>query len=117
MPPLPDRAAVAPLPPILASPALAEAERARLGHELENYLAPLVTYCDVLPANEHLSQAEFLHGYEVRQALDAFVRYETQTELLLTKLRAALAYAQQQARAQVPSLEAALGLPASPSDL
>lgn len=96
------------LRPPLATPHLAEAIRATLGQQLENYLAPLVEYCEELPADEQLTLAEFRHGYELRQAIDALLRYDAQTEQLLTYYRQALAAAQQLATHRVASLEQAL---------
>lgn len=109
----------APLPlflrPPLATPALAEAIRASLGQQLEAYLAPLVAYCDAQPYEEHLALAEFRHGYQLREALDAFIRYETQTEQLLAYYRQALATAQQLAATRLPSLEQALATTSRPA--
>lgn len=102
------------LRPPLATPHLAEAIRASLGQQLENYLAPLVAYCDAQPDGEHLELAAFRHGYQVRQAIDALLRYDAQTEQLLTYYRQALAAAQQLAATHLPSLEQALGQPTPP---
>jgi hypothetical protein len=104
------------LRPPLATPHLSEAIRATLGQQLENYLAPLVAYCDELPANEQLALAEFRHGYELRQAIDALLRYDAQTEQLLTYYRQALAAAQQLATSRLPSLEQALATSLPPPD-
>lgn len=96
------------LRPPLATPHLSETIRTTLGQQLENYLAPLVAYCDALPDDEQLDLAEFRHGYELRQAIDALLRYDAQTEQLLAYYRQALAAAQQLAITRTPSLEQAL---------
>lgn len=96
----------------LATPALAEAKHAELGQQLENYLAPLVEYCEQQPQNDDLDVEEFRHGQRMRQALDALLRYDEATSQLLAYYRTALTYAQQLASIRVPSLEQALGLPA-----
>lgn len=98
--------------PPLATPALAEAEVVELGQQLENYLASLVTYCDrQVQAPEQFDTASFRHAHELRQALDALLRYDAATARLLDYYRAALAYAQQQAEACCPTLEQVLGVP------
>jgi hypothetical protein len=102
------------LRPPLATPTLAEAIRAGLGQQLENYLTPLVAYCDAQPHEPHLELAEFRHGFELRQAIDALLRYDAQTEQLLAYYRQALAAAQQLATTRLPTLEQALGLPIPP---
>jgi hypothetical protein len=101
--------------PPLATPHLGEAIRAQLGQELENYLAPVVAYCDAQPHQEHLTQAEFRHSVELRQAIDALLRYDAQTEQLLAYYRQALAAAQQLATTRLPSLEQALAQPTPPT--
>lgn len=112
--PLPSTAG---LRPPLATPHLAEAIRATLGQQLENYLAPLVEYCNALPESEQLDLAEFRHGYELRQAIDALLRYDAQTEQRLAYYRQALATAQQLATTRLPSLEQVLATagPAHPT--
>ena len=97
------------LRPPLATPSLAEAIRASLGKELGNYLTPLVKYCDVQPSDENLETAAFRHGYQLRQAIDALLRYDTHTEKLLDYYRQALAVAQQMATTRLSSLEQVLG--------
>jgi hypothetical protein len=101
--------------PPLATPHLGEAIRTLLSQELENYLAPVVAYCDAQPDEQHLTQAEFRHGVELRQAIDALLRYDAQTEQLLAYYRQALAAAQQLASARLPSLEQALALATPPT--
>jgi hypothetical protein len=101
--------------PPLATPHLGEAIRNLLSQELENYLTPLVAYCDAQPDEQHLTQAEFRHGVELRQAIDALLRYDGHTEQLLTYYRQALAAAQQLATARLPSLEQALSLSTPPT--
>jgi len=101
--------------PPLATPHLGEAIRTLLSQELENYLAPLVAYCDAQPDEQHLTQAEFRHGVELRQAIDALLRYDGHTEQLLAYYRRALAAAQQLATARLPNLEQALALPTLPT--
>lgn len=103
------------LRPPLATPHLGEAIRTTLGQQLENYLAPLVEYCEGLPADEQLALAEFRHGYELRQAIDALLRYDAQTEQLLNYYRQALAAAQQLATSRLPSLEQALATATLPT--
>lgn len=94
--------------PPLAVPALAEAQRTRLGTELENFLLPLVAYCERQQENDDLGLAQFQHVQAIRAALDALLCYDEHTEALLAYFRDALAAAQQLAAAQVPTLEAAL---------
>jgi hypothetical protein len=101
--------------PPLATPQLGEAIRTLLSQELENYLAPVVAYCDAQADEQHLTQAEFRHGVELRQAIEALLRYDAQTEQLLAYYRQALAAAQQLASARLPSLEQALALPTPPT--
>lgn len=103
------------LRPPLATPTLAEAIRAGLAQQLEAYLAPLVAYCDAQPHEPHLELAEFRHGFQLRQAIDALLRYDAQTEQLLAYYRQVLATAQQLATTRLPSLEQALGLPTPPT--
>lgn len=102
-------------PHSLATPAVGEATRAELAQQLESYLAPLVAYCDAQQADDNLGLADFRHGYQVREAIDAMLRYDAATESLLAHYRAALAVVRQQAAAQVPSLEHALLCQLSPA--
>jgi hypothetical protein len=92
----------------LAIPASTEAQRTELGQQLEAYLAPLVAYCDQQIINEDLDQQTFRHGYAIREAIAALLRYDEKTEELLTRYRTALAVAQPLAAVQVPSLEQAI---------
>lgn len=92
----------------LATPAGTEAQRTALGQQLEAYLAPLVAYCDQQATDDNLDQQAFRHGYAIREAIAALLRYDEKTEELLTRYRTALAVAQPLAVAQVPSLEQAL---------
>lgn len=93
---------------LLATPASAEAQRAELAQQLENYLTPLVAYCEAQRADDNLSTADFRHGYQVREAIDAVLRYDAATEALLAHYRTALATVQAQAQAAAPTLEHAL---------
>lgn len=101
--------------PPLTTPYLGEAIRSSLSQQLENYLVPLVAYCDAQLDEEHLALTEFRHGVELRQAIDALLRYDAHTEQLLAYYRQALAAAQQLATARLPSLEQALRLPTPPT--
>ena len=104
-------------PAALATPGEAEARRALLERQMENYLTPLSQYCNDLPTLDQLGPDEFRFAYQVREALDALLRLDEATDELLTTYRGALTTAQQQAAARVPSLEEALGLPKpEPSD-
>ena len=103
---------LSPFRPPLAAPALLEADRSRLARELENYLSPLLDYCDAQQADDNLSEAGFRHVFALRQAVAALGRYDANAEALLDYYRQGLGAARQQAADQVPTLEQALGLPA-----
>lgn len=101
----------------LSTPILAETQRQELASQLESYLLPVNEYCDRSEADENQSLAEFNHAYQLREFIAAVGRYDLATEHLLTHYREALAYAQQHATQQVPTLEHALLSQLSSADL
>lgn len=94
--------------PPLATPVLAEQAHELLGQQLEQALLPLDAYCTKQEAREDLSDWQADRVAEIRQALDALMRYDGQVEELLDRYRDGLAAAQEALAAQVPTLEAAL---------
>ncbi|MGI4867826.1 MAG: hypothetical protein ACRYFZ_28170 [Janthinobacterium lividum] len=101
----------------LSTPTIAETQRQELASQLESYLHPVSEYCDRSEADDNQSLTDFTHTHQLREFIAAVGRYDLATEQLLTHYREALAYAQQQATQQVPSLERAILCQLNPADL
>lgn len=101
----------------LETPAIAEVQRTELGKALESCLAPLADYCERQEQNEELSTGQFQHVRRISQAIEAVLRYDEQTEQLLSHYRGALAAGQQLALERVPTLEELIAKGLPPAEL